>query len=157
MYVVAHRQLLDKILGAQPRELNTKILWGVLGSGKTSLLHYVDGNVERGDVARIMCSNFDPGHHGELAHSASLGAVQGSFQQFARILRRIMVDVSGSDNAARIDQLVHETRQSEIYEARIPAFEDNLKKVNEPIHPAPSLPKTVLRARASGSRPPAFA
>ncbi|WP_134110019.1 hypothetical protein [Kribbella pratensis] len=111
------------------------ILAGVAGAGKTTVLaHLLAKPRENHKPQRVSLENYDPGHHGERGPRASVGAVQGSFQQYRALLEKLLVCYA----PGAVDDFRREAmgaRNSEVTNARISTLEDSMKELSAPLRP----------------------
>jgi hypothetical protein len=111
------------------------ILAGVPGAGKTSVLAHLLANPrENHQPLRVALENYDPGHHGERGPRASVGAVQGSFQQYRALLEKLLVHFA-PDTVEDFLTEAMSARNSEVTNARISTLEDSMKELSSPLRP----------------------
>lgn len=134
MFVVPRSAIEAEILTVDDKR-RTGILAGGPGAGKTTVLaHLLAKPRENHKPLRVALENYDPGHHGERGPRASVGAVQGSFQQYRALLEKLLVHyVPGTVEDFRREAM--SARNSEVTNARISTLEDSMKELQTPLRP----------------------
>jgi hypothetical protein len=123
-----HGILNDKVDGLRVDDIPAEV-----GAGKTTLLRCLQETNEPGDVSKpgrrlvvlLDLEDYDPGHKGDWGAKASVGAIQGSFAQFERML----LDLTRLANPSAVDSLrasFTSARNCEVVGARLHTLEHSI-------------------------------
>lgn len=142
LYFVPPGNVLGNLLGGDDGQLTIKLLTGLLGSGKTTILRHVESSFATRrpttlatKPVRIGLEEFDPGHHGDRGPEASVGAVQASYQMFSAVLTTVL-ECFGDDAAvAELRRKEARVRQNEVYENRVTGLAAALQGGDNPLTP----------------------
>ena len=132
--LIGRGALLAGIHEASGRDRGVFDLRGRLGSGKTAIVHHLDRAVQDFRPIRVDMEDFNPGHDGEAGPSASVGAVQASFQQLSRLL----VDLVKRASPARAEAFEHEVAEaynSEVAGRRVFSIEQAMAETQGQLSP----------------------
>jgi hypothetical protein len=119
--------LINEILTAAEQMLGMKELTGRSGVGKTTILkHLVEVNPSDVRPLLVDMEEFNPGHHGESGDRASVGAVQGSFQQFTSLLESLIRQTCAGDALAQFQAEIITARHTEVLGRKVPSLEASM-------------------------------
>ncbi|WP_028660076.1 hypothetical protein [Nocardioides insulae] len=149
MLIVAEPRLLENILAKDTGDLRVEVLSGILGSGKTSMLRYLEGSGGSRRAVRVLLEDFDPGHPGERGEDASVGAVQGSFHQFARLLQHLIGELRPEERD-ELSVAARDARHSQVTNAKVADLQATFDELKENKALAPQALADAWR-RAAGT------
>jgi hypothetical protein len=124
---VGRASLLSAILGRDTDIPRVDDLAGEPGAGKTSILRRLE-LAEQFRGVRVNLEDFDPGHAHERGESASVGAVQGSFQQFAMLLSELLAQVDPAA-VAEFNVEIIAAQNAEVEDRRVFSLEESMEQL----------------------------
>ncbi|MDT7765408.1 MAG: hypothetical protein QOC63_4828 [Mycobacterium sp.] len=130
-FVPVQDQLIGVILSDSGNGI--QVLSGILGSGKTSILRHLKDS--RAYAVRVQLEDFNPGHHGQQGDTASVGAVQASFQQFEQLLQTLISRVGTDDVLDVFRGHVQDVRNSDVHDAKVDRIKDSFDECKSALAP----------------------
>jgi len=109
-------------------------LRGDLGSGKTSLLSHLDSDIQVFQRFLVNLETYNPGHDGEIGDSASVGAVQGSFQKFTELLA-YLIEQACPDELDAFKSDIVAAYNSEVVGRRVYSLEEATEVLDRRLEP----------------------
>jgi len=136
--LISRDDLLHQILETHADAVRVDELAGVLGAGKTSLLEKLDAATPAFGVRSVVMplEDFDPGHHGEAGPAASVGAVQGSFHEYTRLLQAVLARGCSPEASLTFAREVTEAQNAEVGGLRVFSLEDSVAELTVSLAPA---------------------
>jgi hypothetical protein len=132
---VGRGTLLAQIHEAAAQERGKFDLKGSLGSGKTAIVRRLDEEAHGFRRVLVNMEEFNPENQGEMGDSASVGAVQGSFRQFSRLLIGLLGRTCPDDVAKHFEREVTEAYNSEIAGRRVFSLEQAMDETQGALTP----------------------
>lgn len=132
---VGRGSVLAQIHKAAAQDHATFELRGSPGSGKTAIVRHLEEEAQAFRPIVVNLEEFDPGHSGEVGQSASVGAVQGSFRQFAEVLAGLVRGACTVEVAERFEHEVTEAYNSEVAGRRVFSLEQAMLETQGALTP----------------------